>query len=198
MISLIALCLTLPIMIAVPLLKLAASLLRATRDAVSRQRHAPMHRQLADVDFMIGTDFERYVAHLMRCQGFKRIAVTPSTGDHGVDITASRSGVRYAVQVKRQARPVSRRAVSDAVAGIRVYDCSRAMVVTNNYFTRGAMLVAQSNGCTVVDRTLLAEWIREADQARIRKPDDIPPWLWKLVIVAFVAGYFSVLILLSD
>jgi HJR/Mrr/RecB family endonuclease len=33
------------------------------------------------------------------------------------------------------------------------------MVITNNYFTPGAVTLARSNDCTLVDRDLLAQWV---------------------------------------
>jgi len=57
---------------------------------------------------------------------------------------------------------VSRRAVSDAVAGQHYYNCDLAMVITNNYFQEGAIQLAKSTNCTLVDRDTLSEWIQQA------------------------------------
>lgn len=111
--------------------------------------------RLAEVDRMRGHDFERLVARLLEADGF-RATVTAGSNDFGVDIVAERGGERYAVQVKRHARPVSRRAVSDAVAGRAYYGCGRAMVVTNNGFTAGARKFAAGVGCALVGREELA------------------------------------------
>lgn len=114
--------------------------------------------KLADVDNMSGTDFEHYVGKLLAHQGF-RTKVTKASGDFGVDIIAKKDDVNYAVQVKRYSNSVSRRAVSDAVAGKEYYGCNGAMVVTNNYFTKGAITLAQSTKCELVNRDALAKWI---------------------------------------
>ncbi|MEP0763965.1 MAG: restriction endonuclease [Chloroflexota bacterium] len=120
---------------------------------------------LEDVDYMPGHTFERYVARLLQSQGYKTI-VTKGSGDFGVDIVAQRYAVRYAVQCKRQFDDISRRAVSDAVAGKYQYGCSEAIVVTNSYFTSGAVELANSTGCILVDRDTLAEWIAAFQQSR--------------------------------
>lgn len=114
--------------------------------------------ELADVDNMSGTEFEHYVGRLLAHQGFG-IKVTKASGDFGVDIVAKKDGATYAIQVKRYSNSVSRRAVSDAVAGKEHYACNGAMVVTNNYFTKGAITLAQSTKCDLVDRDTLAKWI---------------------------------------
>jgi len=47
------------------------------------------------------------------------------------------------------------------VAGMQHYRCTKAMVITNNYFTPGAETLARSTGCLLVDRDTLAKWISE-------------------------------------
>ncbi len=115
--------------------------------------------RLADVDHMPGLEFEAYVCRLMERQGFGGVYNVRGSGDFGVDIVAERGRVRYAVQVKRYKGGVSRRAVSDAVAGKYHFKCDAAMVVTNSYFTAGAKTLANSTSCTLVDRDQLADWI---------------------------------------
>jgi restriction system protein len=116
--------------------------------------------RMADVDGMDGYAFERYVAQLLARQGY-RVTHTGHSGDLGVDLVAQNHLLRYAVQIKRQVDPVSRRAVSDAVAGMAEYGCNAAMVVTNNYFSPGAQELARSNRCVLIDRDRLANWILE-------------------------------------
>lgn len=113
---------------------------------------------LSSVDQMKGLDFEHYVAEIMRYQGYST-SVTRSSGDLGIDVIAKQGRTRYAVQVKRYKGPVSRHAVSDAVAGKFHYRCNQAMVVTNSTFTTGAKTLANSTQCLLIDRTQLQKWI---------------------------------------
>ncbi|MGQ0678423.1 MAG: restriction endonuclease [Actinomycetota bacterium] len=115
--------------------------------------------RLAQVDEMSGRDFEAYLAAVLAGRGYE-VTATAATGDLGVDLIARSSGNALAIQVKRSSRPVSRRAVSDAVAGAEHYGCTGSMVVTNFYFTPGAQVLAASTGCALVDRDELAQWIR--------------------------------------
>lgn len=121
--------------------------------------------QLADIDNMTGIQFEHYVAQLLTHQGYKA-QVTAGSRDFGVDVIAQKQAVKYAIQVKRQAKNVSRRAVSDAVTGKVHYGCTAAMVVTNVFFTSGAPELANSTGCRLVDRNELANWIVAFQQHR--------------------------------
>ena len=119
---------------------------------------------LLQIDAMSGREFEYFVERLLREQGFET-TVTPSSGDLGVDIVAKRADKRIAVQCKRAANGVNRKAVSDAVAGIAHYQCDQAMVVTNSFFQEGALKLAKSNGCELVDRARLADWVNSCQRA---------------------------------
>lgn len=116
--------------------------------------------ELSDIDNMDGWHFEHYVAAVLKHRGYEAM-VTPGSGDLGVDIVAQKDGLKYAIQVKRQSNPVSRKAVSDAVGGLSHYECDFAMVVTNNSFTPGAITLARSNNCQLIHREALADWIRD-------------------------------------
>lgn len=110
-------------------------------------------------------DFEQYIGRLLEQQGYK-VEITGKSGDLGVDIVAKKGRLRCAVQVKLQIKPVSRRAVSDAVAGKHYYGCSAAMVVTNNLFAKQAIDLARSTKCILIDRTILARWIASCQRKR--------------------------------
>jgi HJR/Mrr/RecB family endonuclease len=132
-------------------------------------KHRKFHAiQIANIDAMSGVEFEQYLQKLLGLRGYS-VNITQATGDLGVDLIASLGAYKYAVQAKRSRSKISRRAVSDAVAGLQHYCCNRAMVITNNYFTRGAVTLAQSTNCTLVDRDLLGQWIVELQNTQIHK-----------------------------
>lgn len=83
-----------------------------------------------------------------------------ATGDFGVDLIATRDGVRTAVQCKRAARAVNGAAIQQVVAGAAVHDCSTTMVVSNHRYTRAAEQLAEVHDCVLVDRTRLARLAR--------------------------------------
>ncbi|MEW6114132.1 MAG: restriction endonuclease [Thermodesulfobacteriota bacterium] len=114
--------------------------------------------ELSGVDQMAGRTFEEYVERLLRHKGY-RTRLTKVSGDFGVDIVATGKDGQYAIQCKRSSGRVSRRAVSDAVAGKQHYGCSRSMVITNSWFTQGAQRLAASTGCKLIDRDKITDWI---------------------------------------
>jgi len=115
---------------------------------------------MSHVDEITGVELEQYLQGVLRTRGYQA-ETTKASNDLGVDLILTKDGDRVAVQVKRYGTAISRRAISDAVAGTRHYRCSKAMVVMNNYFTRGAKALAESTECMLVDRTVLGGWIRE-------------------------------------
>lgn len=88
-----------------------------------------------------GADFEYYVAEVFWENGH-HAAVTKASGDFGVDIVLNG---RIAVQVKKYASPVGPSAVQEVVAGMAIYGCDEAWVVTSSTFTQAALSLAQAN-----------------------------------------------------
>ena len=113
----------------------------------------------AAIDAMTGVEFEHYVAAVLRGHGYG-VEFTRATGDFGVDLIATRDGVRTAVQCKRQARAVNGSAIQQVVGGAPVHGCTTTMVVSNNRYTRAAEHLAAVHECWLVDRVRLARLAR--------------------------------------
>jgi restriction system protein len=123
--------------------------------------------EISNVDEMSGVEFEKYVATLLRFQGY-RTKMTAVSGDYGVDIVATKNGTKTAIQVKRYSSKLDQKSIREAVAGksVRSYGCTEAMVITNSTFTKAAKFLASESGCELVDRKILGEWILEFQGAR--------------------------------
>lgn len=118
--------------------------------------------RIDDVDNMSGVEFEKYIADLFRHQGYM-FETTALSGDLGVDLIIVKDGVRTAVQAKRYSKPVNQAAIREAVAGMKYYKCTQAMVITNSHFTKLATQLAQSNSCELIDRDKLVEMIIDSE-----------------------------------
>ena len=105
-----------------------------------------------DFDLMNGRDFEYWCANLLKRVGFEDVTVTQGSNDQGVDIIAVKNGERYAVQCKRYASPLGNKPVQEVAAGRNIYNCDRAAVMTNNFFTDGARRAAFANDVELWDR----------------------------------------------
>jgi restriction system protein len=120
---------------------------------------------LVDTDYMDGLAFEKYVAELLKSQGYTKVTLTERY-DLGVDIIALKDGVRWGVQVKRYSNMVKAAAVRQVVTALNQYGCQRAMVVTNSTFSRPAKVLANSNDCVLIGKDELAEWIIAFQEGR--------------------------------
>ena len=107
-----------------------------------------------------------FIQRLITNRGYS-VRVTQASSDLGVDLIASRNNEKNAIQAKRYESKVSRRAISDAVAGMHYYGCNKAMVISNIYFSPGAITLAQSTGCILIDRDTLAKWVNEFQNTKL-------------------------------
>ncbi len=115
-----------------------------------------------------GTPFEDYVEAIFKRLGY-HTETTSITNDDGVDLIITKDGVRSAVQCKGYQGSVGKEAVQQAYTGMAHYRCDRAIAVTNSSFTRGAINLAQSVGCQLIDGKELAYLAGRA--TRMEAPD---------------------------
>jgi restriction system protein len=108
-------------------------------------------------DKMTGIEFERYVARLLRSKGYSHIRLTEEY-DYGIDIIAIKDGVTWGIQVKRYSGLVKADAVRQVVTALKKYHCDRAMVISNSTYSNVAKVLARSNKCVLVDRSILTRW----------------------------------------
>lgn len=109
------------------------------------------NHRLRGADSMDGTSFEYYVAQLLIDRGYTNVSLTEHY-DYGVDIIAEKDGIRWGIQAKRYSDLVKADAVRQVVTGLKLYECDRAMVITNSTFSNVAKRLADGNDCVLVDR----------------------------------------------
>ena len=102
---------------------------------------------------MEGHQFEYFCAELLLKSGFDSTLVTPGSGDQGVDILATKDGIKYAIQCKNYATPLSNTAIQEVNAGKTFYSCHVGAVMTNSTFTPSAKSLANATGVLLWDRT---------------------------------------------
>ena len=125
---------------------------------------SPIDYELSWVDAMDGPAFEVWCADLLEQSGFVDVRVTPKSGDQGVDITAVKDGVRYAIQCKRYASDLGNTPVQEVSAGKTLYHCQVGAVMTNQHFTPGAKELAEATGTLLWDRDRLIQMMQVAGQ----------------------------------
>jgi restriction system protein len=133
------------LMIVVALGKLAFQILEKQKLAKSG---------IADIDHMSGKTFEKYLEVLFEKLGY-RVERTRYVGDYGADLVTAKDGVKTVIQAKRYKGKAGVKAIQEAVAAKGYYDCSKAMVVTNSFFTQQAIELARRNQVELWDRDKL-------------------------------------------
>lgn len=114
---------------------------------------------IEDIDLMSGAEFEQFVCELFKKMGYIAY-VTKISGDQGIDVVAEKDSVKIGIQAKCYSGTVGNSAVQEAVAGKSFYMCNRIIVVTNNYFTKSAIELANANSVTLWNRDILKEKIK--------------------------------------
>jgi restriction system protein len=124
------------------------------------RRLALRERTLAVADVMSGSEFEHWVARLMRASGCRRVRVSGGAGDMGADVTGySPDGRRLVVQCKRYSTKVGSPEVQRfAGTAHHIHSADVALLVTTNYLTAQGADVARRCHISVVDRDVLGSW----------------------------------------
>lgn len=120
----------------------------------------PIDYELSRVDTMDGPAFEAWCAELLEQNGFVDVQVTPTSADQGVDITAVKDGIRYAIQCKRYSSDLGNSPVQEVSAGKALYHCHIGAVMTNQHFTSGARELAEVTGTLLWDRDRLIQMMQ--------------------------------------
>jgi HJR/Mrr/RecB family endonuclease len=130
--------------------------------AIWRRRRAAYRSALVAFrwdEAMTPIAFEHHCADYLKARGWNA-RTTRASGDQGVDVIAEKSGVRVAIQCKKQASPVGNKAVQEVYTGMTVIAAHRAAVVSNNTYTPAAREAASATGVKLLHFTEL----RNADR----------------------------------
>lgn len=113
------------------------------------------HYSLSYIDRMSGEQFELYARAYFSHRGYRHIRTTKTTRDFGADILMKKGFHSIVVQAKRYDRNIGVHAIQQVLASKAYYHCSRAIVVTNQYFTPSARQLAEVNEVELIDRDQL-------------------------------------------
>ncbi|MCR4275501.1 MAG: restriction endonuclease [Candidatus Wolfebacteria bacterium] len=105
-----------------------------------------------------GPEFENLLYRLFEAMGYT-VQPTGKTGDQGGDLIANLNGQRLVIQAKCYSGTVGNKAVQEAIAAKRIYDCNRIVVATNSSFTKEAFELARVWNVELVSGEKLSEWL---------------------------------------
>ncbi len=123
-----------------------------------------MDLSLEEVDKMPGLDFEVFIKNLLNKSGYKNSIVSKASGDQGADIITYKDGKKIAVQCKRYSTSkVSNSAIQEVFSAKGYFDCHEAYVITNSYFTKQAIELAEKHQVKLIDRQDLFRMMENAN-----------------------------------
>jgi restriction system protein len=132
------------------------------RTAAIRRGEAELTSTIAAADALTGSQFEHWVAALLRRTGFTNVEVCGGSGDLGADVTAaSPSGRRVVVQCKRLRadRAVGSPDVQRFAGTARaLHHADIAVIITTGRFSAPAASTAARLNIALVDRQTLTAW----------------------------------------
>ncbi|MGL5764296.1 MAG: restriction endonuclease [Sarcina sp.] len=124
-------------------------------------RRVPLKGGIRSIDHMEGIAFEHFTVNLFKSLGYQA-KVTVAAGDFGADVIAWKGKEKIAIQCKRYSNKVGVEAVYQILGGAKYYDCNKTIVITNNYFTQAAIELSKKTDTTLIDRTQLKKFIKDA------------------------------------
>lgn len=123
------------------------------------------------VDAMDGYTFEDFLVSLFTTIGYD-VEGTKRTYDQGADLFVNKFGQKTVIQAKNYTGSVGNSAVQQALAAKTFYQCDHAMVVSNSYFTKSAIELAETACVSLIDRDKLKEYIKDYNQMLINDIGD--------------------------
>lgn len=117
--------------------------------------------RIIDFDYMEGHVFEHFCAEVLTLNGYENVTVTQGSGDQGIDIIAYKDNAKYGIQCKCYSTDIGNKAVQEVFAGKTYYHCHLGVVLTNRYFTKSAIQLANSNGVVLWNRNKLTEMVEK-------------------------------------
>lgn len=108
-----------------------------------------------------GLEFESFIGNLLTKNNYHDVIVTQASNDYGIDVTATKEGIKYAIQCKYYTSPVGNTSIQEVVAGKNHYNAHIGVVATNNYFTKNAIELAKSNNIILWDRDKILSMIKQ-------------------------------------
>lgn len=157
----------------------------------AREREAYQRSGMAAVDAMTGRQFQVLLEHFFANKGY-RVARLRVRRVSGTGLLLDDTHGRTVVQVKRWTGVVGHDAVQQAAVAKAHYGAARALVVTSSNYSQHAVTVANSNGVTLWNRSMV-----EAELSAFRSRSGVKKLSSDLragsrICLGFVAAVFMV------
>lgn len=125
---------------------------------VKRYRSKLSRMNLEQVDELSGLDFEYFLFYLFKKKGI-HTKITSYTHDFGADLILRRHGKRIVIQAKRWSDNVGIQAVQETIGAMSYYKAKHGVVITNSFYTKSAIELANASDIVLLNRYDLADMI---------------------------------------
>ncbi|MEK5105026.1 restriction endonuclease [Cytobacillus sp. FSL M8-0252] len=127
---------------------------------------------ILDIDVMDGVQFEYYLSALFKSHGYK-VKVTSASRDYGADLILKKGNDTIVVQAKRYKSNVGIKAIQEITASKSHYKASNAWVVSNSFFTKPAIELADSNNVKLIDRKKLMDLMLKVNPTLVPSAQEV-------------------------
>ncbi len=134
----------------------------------SSSQYKSYQNTLDEIDDMKGTEFEKFLYHLFKHKGYFA-KLTPDNGDFGADLVLQKGNQKIVIQAKRYSSKVGVDAIYEVLGGAGYYNANKKWVITNNYYTDKAIVLAHKNNVKLFDRDDLIIMLKEYNEPRKTK-----------------------------
>lgn len=152
--------------------------------------------KLQQIDNMDGHEFEYFCADILKNNGFRNVKVTRGSGDFGVDIVAQYKDKKYAIQCKCYSHKLDNSPIQEVVAGMSSYGCNTAAVMTNQFFTEPAKVLAKRNNVELWDRDALSKMIDH--KCKINSKKTSPKTKVKIFTIIAIVSFLASLVMYTN
>lgn len=147
------------IVLFIALIKMVGFLYDFIKKVIRKRKY--INSGIGFIDKMDGIEFENLLLAHFQNLGYKG-HTTPATNDYGADLVLNKDGETLVLQAKRWTNKVGITAVQQINGAKSHYKADRAIVITNNYFTKNAEISATENHVELWNRQKLIEIMSES------------------------------------
>ena len=150
------------------------------------QYNLPYERWRIMIGGLNGHEFERYCAYLLKVNGYTNILVTKGSGDYGVDITAVKNGIRYAIQCKNWTNTASNNVVERIHGSKDIYSCTKGIIICTGGFTNTAQKAANRLGVILIDTKSLYNMVPKQEGGSQKGKTKVRKYIFILFICLLI------------
>lgn len=115
---------------------------------------------MSQIDSLSGSEFETFLKTLFEKLGYS-VSLTKKSHDYGADLIIQKKNETSIVQAKCYGKTVGIKAIQEIVAAKTHYGANSAIVATNNYFSKDAVVLATENNIRLLDRDVIERLVKK-------------------------------------